>query len=65
MNKKYKYCAECGAELENYFHMFKDNYLQVKYFEEQDGSDNAFCSETCACESLMLEVEENVKGSNT
>ncbi|HCC35589.1 MAG TPA: hypothetical protein DEQ02_08150 [Ruminococcaceae bacterium] len=47
-DKKYIYCARCGEELGGTYHFYVDNYLQVKYFEQQDGSDNAFCSETCA-----------------
>lgn len=59
--KKYCYCANCGQPLGDTYYYFSDNYLQVKYFEEMDGSDNAFCCETCACESLMLEIAENRK----
>lgn len=32
-------------------YMFLDNFLQVKYFE--DNKSNRFCSEECACESLF------------
>ena len=59
-NRKYKTCANCGCELGEEFYMYRDNFLQVKYFEAEDGSDNAFCSETCAAESLMLESVDNV-----
>ena len=50
-----KICAQCGEEIkgEHYFKCL-DNFLQVKYFEEEDESDNAFCSEECFCENLML-----------
>jgi hypothetical protein len=49
MKKKVVYCAQCHNEItqaEEYW-MVEDNFLQVKYFDEQDGSDNLFCSETC------------------
>jgi hypothetical protein len=59
--KKYKYCANCDTELGEIFYMFMDNFLQVRFFDEQDGSDNAFCSMACAAEALMLEGMENVK----
>ena len=60
MNKstEKKFCAMCGKEIEDYYLMVGDNYLQVKYFEEQDGSDNVFCSKNCLCEALsVIEVE--------
>ena len=57
--KKYIHCAKCGAELGGRFFLYCDNFLQVKYFDEQDGSDNAFCSMYCAAASLMLEETEN------
>lgn len=31
--------------------MFLDNYLQIKYFD--DNKSNRFCSQDCACESLF------------
>jgi hypothetical protein len=49
MKKKVVYCAQCGNEItqaEEYWTV-GDNFLQVKYFDEQDGSDNIFCSDTC------------------
>ena len=58
--KKYKYCAKCGEELGERFFTYRDNFLQYKYFEEEDGSDNAFCSNECAALSLMLEEVVNV-----
>lgn len=51
---KTKYCATCGSEIEQSYFMVGDNYLQAKYFEEQDGSDNIFCSQECLCESLSV-----------
>ena len=59
--KIYTHCANCGRELGERFVMVRDNYLQVKYFEQEDGSDNAFCSNECALESLMIEEVENIK----
>lgn len=55
---KKKCCAECGKEITDSYLMVGDNFLQVKYFEEQDGSDNCFCSKSCLCEALsVIEVE--------
>ncbi len=50
--KAFKYCANCGQELGEEFYLFTDNFLQVKYFDSDEC--NAFCSEQCACEALML-----------
>lgn len=49
------YCANCGNEidLEMGVFMFRDNYLQVKYFD--DNKSNRFCCKNCACEALMGE----------
>lgn len=47
------YCANCGKLLENEAYMFCDNFLQVKYFD--DNKSNRFCSKDCACEALMLD----------
>lgn len=51
-------CANCGLEIENEWYKCRDNFLQVKYFDEQDESDNVFCSKTCFCEALSLEWQE-------
>lgn len=59
MARKYQHCANCGEDLEDEFYYFSDNYLQIKYFDEPDGSDNAFCSKECACQALMLTSQEN------
>jgi hypothetical protein len=59
--KRYKYCAVCGIELEDMFFRYMDNFLQMKYFEEPDGSDNAFCSQECSSEALMLDYVLNDK----
>lgn len=50
-----KYCANCGKEIEGSYFKCLDNFLQVKYFEADDQSDNVFCSKDCFCESLSLE----------
>lgn len=49
------YCAECGVEVTTEYYKCLDNFLQVKYFEEQDESDNIFCSQECFCQSLILQ----------
>jgi len=59
--RKYKECAMCGKELDETFFMYRDNFLQIKYFEEDDGHDNAFCSIECASDALGLVVTQNVK----
>ena len=46
------YCANCGKEIEDEAYIFHDNFLQVKYFD--DNKSNRFCSQDCACEALML-----------
>jgi len=59
-----KVCANCGQIIEERFYMVGDNYLQVKYFDEEDGSDNVFCSRDCLCEALTvleIELEEEMK----
>jgi hypothetical protein len=53
-----KICAVCGREIDTVkdgYISCLDNFLQVKYFDEEDGSDNIFCSQECACERFMLE----------
>lgn len=55
---KIKHCAYCEKEIDTVREGYvtcRDNFLQVKYFEDPDGRDNIFCSEECACESLMIE----------
>lgn len=52
--KKCFYCANCGKEIEGgSVFMFRDNYLQIKYFD--DNASNRFCDMDCACESLFGE----------
>ncbi len=51
-------CAQCGKEIDpvkDGFVMRRDNFMQVKYFQEMDGSDNVFCSQDCACQYLSIE----------
>ena len=45
-------CAECGKVIEENYVMVGDNFLQVKYFDEEE--DNVFCSEECLCKSLSV-----------
>ena len=53
-----KACANCGSIIEEKYYMVGDNYLQVKYFDEEDGSDNIFCSKECLCDALsVMEVD--------
>jgi hypothetical protein len=52
---KTKECAYCHQDIKDEYYMFMDNFLQLKYFEEKDGSDNIFCSEHCAAQALMIE----------
>lgn len=47
------YCANCGQELKDEAYMFRDNYLQVQYFD--DYKSNRFCSEECAMEALFCD----------
>lgn len=47
------YCANCGKELHKEAYMFLDDYLQVKYFD--DNKSNRYCSKDCACEALFGE----------
>jgi hypothetical protein len=60
--KQYTYCAECGEELGERIYTYFDNFLRTKYFEEPDGSDNAFCSDLCALAALMCDEVDNVQG---
>lgn len=53
--EEYRVCANCGLIIEDEWYKCLDNFLQIKYFEEQDESDNVFCSKDCFCESLSLE----------
>lgn len=55
-------CAECNQEIKGCYYMIGDNFLQVNYFDEQDGSDNVFCSRDCLCDALsvvMALIEED------
>ncbi len=48
-------CAYCGNEIHDEYVMVGDNYLQAKYFEEQDGSDNIFCDSGCLAAALSYQ----------
>ena len=55
------FCATCGKPIEKEYYRCRDNFLQVKYFEDVDQKDNTFCSPECFCKDLSLEhayVEE-------
>lgn len=49
-------CACCNKQIEDEFLTVGDNYLQIKYFEEEDGSDNIFCSDECLKETLSVQT---------
>ena len=55
-----KICSVCGKEIdvgESYLKVC-DNFLQRKYFEAEDESDNVFCSDECLKSALtVMEVE--------
>lgn len=38
---------------QNYFKVC-DNFLQRRYFDAEDESDNVFCSQDCLCEALSV-----------
>lgn len=51
-------CAQCGQVIENeLYYKVADNYLQVKYFENDEL--NCFCSQECFCDYVMLTATEN------
>lgn len=57
MNKKR--CAECGKEIEESYYKVGDNFLQVRYFDDEE-VENVFCSKDCLCSSLcVLEIYED------
>lgn len=49
-------CAECGEECKYYYLTVRDNFLIVKYFEDQDGLDNIFCSDECLQQYLSVDM---------
>lgn len=56
-----KKCAVCGMEIHTGQTYLKvcDNFLQVKFFEAEDESDNVFCSDECLKTALsVMEIEE-------
>jgi len=48
------FCAECGEEIKEMAYKFRDNFLQVKYFDNE-ARENLFCSTDCAAKALMLD----------
>ena len=64
-----KICAVCGKEIAVGGSYLKvcDNFLQRKYFEEEDESDNVFCSDECLRDALSViefDVLEDDKGNH-
>lgn len=53
MSKKF-YCANCGDLITSEVYMCLDNFLQVKYFENNEL--NRFCSQRCFCEYCSLDT---------
>ena len=55
---KYLECAVCGKRIETNDDVFmcRDNFLQAKFFEETDGTDNIFCSTECADRAMSIEA---------
>lgn len=54
-----KVCANCGMAIEGNYFKVGDNFLQVKYFDDED-TENVFCSKDCLCQSLsVLEIDKN------
>ncbi len=45
-------CANCENEIQGEHYKIGDNFLQIKYFEEEDH--NIFCSESCICRALSV-----------
>lgn len=60
------YCAKCGKEIKTNeeYYFVGDNYLQAKYFDAPDGSDNIFCSKDCLCKALTV-MSGTVGGKDT
>ena len=52
---KHLVCATCGNVIHDDLYMCRDNFLQAKFFEEPDCSDNVFCSPECALLALSVE----------
>lgn len=51
-----KTCSVCGREIpegETYLKVC-DNFLQARFFEEEDESDNVFCSDLCLMDALTV-----------
>ena len=57
MNKKR--CAYCDSEIDGSYYKVGDNFLQVRYFDDEE-VENVFCSKDCLCSSLsVLEIDED------
>ena len=51
-----KRCAKCETTIneEEGYYTYRDNYLQQKFFEDEEY--NVFCSKKCAGDFLFLEL---------
>lgn len=54
--KEDNYCSHCDKKLDFDFLTIRYNFLVVKFFEEEDGSDNMFCSSDCLANSLSADT---------
>lgn len=51
-----KYCANCGALIFKDYFVVGDNYLQTKYFDDEES--NIFCCKDCVLSALsVLEID--------
>ena len=46
-------CASCGKMIQESYLKVLDNFLQVKYFD--DDEDNVFCSSVCLADYMSAE----------
>lgn len=60
-----RYCSYCKKEIKGPYYKCLDNFLQIKYFENDSDELNCFCSKECFCDSLFLtEVEVEMSESD-
>lgn len=48
-----RHCAVCNKVIEDEYLKIGDNFLQVKYFDDEE-TENIFCSEECLCKALSV-----------
>jgi hypothetical protein len=48
-------CANCGVIITDELFVCNDNTMQVKFFQDIDGKDNMFCSESCFANFLSVD----------